>query len=797
MSNSVPVADLKHLAEFTKLFGKTPAILDKNLHVIWYSNKESTWDTYAVRPKRRLFILDLDSHKINTVDFKKQVAFFEKFFDLDFEKTYTVQTPSGGLHVYLMLPERTYKTLEEKGFVQQSLRGKEKILLSVFSKKIQKDFSGLKIDADLRTAGSYVVGEGSYYEPDEKLRLADFLSNGQKGSYSPLKLIRSYYVKSSDSSDSIRIISDTALNNLERFLEKSSSTSDDFIKLISVKSEESGRRKTPNAKSLLKIKKDSYSNEESNDHNDSSGRINDLNKDASRIQDSLLSDDLSSITDDNVSLTFNRLKSDSLTSEKNFGKLFKKNYRRIIKHFSTPGVLDMDAPFHKRRAYVFWSLRCCYTLDQIAYFIHDLGLDQDSYKGSRIAKKELFRDLGRMNKTWEKADAKGAVFHGSFCNPSKGYSLEKDEQLSHEEIGKLLYEKKSKKGFSKNREYRAEAGYIVPDRILIAKKLSEYGRKSSQAYKDAFAILDGFMMHVLNSGGDRFLAPRSQVKEHLGLTDSRSDKALRLLRKSGVIQIKDRQKQHYTTTYILDKGFVHSGLTKELRILRKNSVLDKESGFRSNFIYDWGMNSFVGVHTGEVHYRPVEPENDFIASPVDPKAAALSLENAKKYNIREKNIREVIEEVGLDPNKPDSSGIIYSIEERQKMLGEGPEPDFKYLDDHMKYKDKDLLLSHVQLKNPYIESLDNFGPAGFSPEEYLWSNDDYSRFIEAEIEEYLWEETCKRYLEEERLEQENKKRMKLLKSSRLKKLNKSYEFRPKSRSLKPIYDDLENIDCAY
>lgn len=105
---------------------------------------------YGIIPEKEFFILDLDVLRGNL---KQQILFFEKFFGVKLSETLSVQTPSGGRHYYLRIPEN-FRGQTFNG----SLRPYKKYLREIVDSEIDV------IDADIRSSGAagYVVGPTSY-----------------------------------------------------------------------------------------------------------------------------------------------------------------------------------------------------------------------------------------------------------------------------------------------------------------------------------------------------------------------------------------------------------------------------------------------------------------------------------------------------------------------------------------------------------------------------------------------------------------------------------------------------------
>lgn len=113
---------------------------------------------YGIIPQGGLVILDVDVHKGGSVD--EQLCAFSELLCMDLTKTLTIMSPSGGLHVYLELPDAA-----------DSFR-LPKTTLRSFSREIQETLGReFVVDADIRSeaANAYVVGPGSKLEGTYKI----------------------------------------------------------------------------------------------------------------------------------------------------------------------------------------------------------------------------------------------------------------------------------------------------------------------------------------------------------------------------------------------------------------------------------------------------------------------------------------------------------------------------------------------------------------------------------------------------------------------------------------------------
>lgn len=125
---------------------------------------------YGVIPEGRLMVLDFDDHRDNSWEIDEQIDFFSELLDVNLRNSLSVITQSGGVHVYLMLPE----SIEEKDIQtlpKASLRGYNKAFSELLNKEV-------RLDADIRTSAvnAYVVGPTSSISfPDKKTKYKGYL----------------------------------------------------------------------------------------------------------------------------------------------------------------------------------------------------------------------------------------------------------------------------------------------------------------------------------------------------------------------------------------------------------------------------------------------------------------------------------------------------------------------------------------------------------------------------------------------------------------------------------------------
>lgn len=108
---------------------------------------------YGVLPKNDLIILDIDVS--GDCDLEDQLSVLEEWFGFDRQETFTVSTPSGGLHVYLRVPENT-----KTSAIPQTVTNYFNEFCKLSPVAIDLD----RMTVDIRRPGnnSYVCGPDSY-----------------------------------------------------------------------------------------------------------------------------------------------------------------------------------------------------------------------------------------------------------------------------------------------------------------------------------------------------------------------------------------------------------------------------------------------------------------------------------------------------------------------------------------------------------------------------------------------------------------------------------------------------------
>lgn len=256
--------------------------------------------------------------------------------------------------------------------------------------------------------------------------------------------------------------------------------------------------------------------------------------------------------------------------------------------------------FHAARAFIKSALHCCYDDHSIAVTCIELGVDKDSYNGKSIGFRHLLADLKRFKPREH--------FHSRYCDQGKknmkAFTTAMNERERFEgEFDHKIFAERIKLKIEKRSQTKGNASQVLPRVLnigLISEKLLK-NRKTSppQQYLDAMNIVDYFLQPLSNVGVERILLARKAVRGRLQLSPSRAAQAMRLLRESGVIEIKDKQRTGMLPSYHVPEDFNDKTLTKLLRVNWGvlNRGLPREES--ESIFFDRFDGSFKKVFSGE------------------------------------------------------------------------------------------------------------------------------------------------------------------------------------------------------
>jgi len=241
------------------------------------------------------------------------------------------------------------------------------------------------------------------------------------------------------------------------------------------------------------------------------------------------------------------------------------------------------AEFHRQRAFTLAALRCCYSDYAIAVACVKLGIDKDSYTEERSPFWETLSDIASL-----RVDSR--LRHGRYCDV--GHQALLASRGTPEE----LIERARKRILERPEDYEHKPrNPRVIDMNAVARMLDKGGDTVPQQVLDAFLIIDMIFQPLCNIGASRIIVARKPVAEKLKLTASRMSAAMRLLRKSGIIVVKNRQRTGLTSTYDIDPRYLHKFLSGSIRY--RWTQIKKKYGREATLVYSRFENRFYELGT--------------------------------------------------------------------------------------------------------------------------------------------------------------------------------------------------------
>lgn len=224
----------------------------------------------------------------------------------------------------------------------------------------------------------------------------------------------------------------------------------------------------------------------------------------------------------------------------------------------------VDDSYHSIRASVYCALQCCYDEEAIADVCVFIGADRDTSSNRSIPRGEVVADLVRFK-------SKSSIFnhargHGWLCprcSARRAATVTQDSTPTFSPF--RMWVKNTRERF-------------VLDIGEVVSRLSMFSKPTTQVFTDALYISEAWIQTLSNLGMTAIRLGRSHISEVSQLTPSRIDKAMRLLRRSRVIEILKRPSSSgRTTVYRVCDGLRHRKLTTALQLLSSAAVV-KVSG---------------------------------------------------------------------------------------------------------------------------------------------------------------------------------------------------------------------------
>lgn len=278
--------------------------------------------------------------------------------------------------------------------------------------------------------------------------------------------------------------------------------------------------------------------------------------------------------------------------------------------------------YHAQRAHVFKLMQCCFNDRAIIQAWMLLRVDWDTYTNEQLPTHALLNDLERLRETFDEPE-----FHGVVCGKGKFNAAAVAEGTLDEGLTKLKSRVAHRKLSRRSTRASASPAAVVVDVAKARAMLIEVTRESSRQYEHAVMILRDLVQPIYNAGGDRVLGSRAFIQETLGLTSSQVGKALSVLRRSGVLEVRDHQRTGVASTYAVAHGLVHKELSETLTLERKFRQLGDD--VFPAIIVDSETGGFVEAFTGKELSTGESPSE-------------LALEVAQQYCVDEAARREEI-----------------------------------------------------------------------------------------------------------------------------------------------------------
>lgn len=267
--------------------------------------------------------------------------------------------------------------------------------------------------------------------------------------------------------------------------------------------------------------------------------------------------------------------------------------------------------YHRRRAFVSASLRCCYSDYTIAVVCIELEIDRDSYTGKRLSMWQLIEDLSRLR------ESNPEVQHTSYCRVGQ----EKVRSRSVKTLDEFVVETQAKlKSRKLAREFHRKYPKVIHVTKLLARLEAETKKVLPQVTKDALLIIDLLFQPLMNAGASRVVLAVKPVADTLGLTPSRVTAATRLLRTKRIIVLVDKQKTGLAPTYTVTEDYIHKALTAAIK--HQWNITKKSADVDSILLYDRFEGYFLDLVTGSIHDFDFEvsrpSRTELITAPTQP-----------------------------------------------------------------------------------------------------------------------------------------------------------------------------------
>lgn len=245
--------------------------------------------------------------------------------------------------------------------------------------------------------------------------------------------------------------------------------------------------------------------------------------------------------------------------------------------------------FLSSRATVFNALVCCHSNDSIYEYWEALGIHKNfskikSHSGGVISKNELYKEFDRLT------EREGGQHGGPFCLQRRFKDLAPTGDGEPVNVKNLVE--------LRTNSLRHSRGYIAPKVVDITKVYdkvfeSHRGRAVNPRIAAlAVSLMAGPVQGWMNFGVKNVLISRSFVAQQFGIKDSDAAEVVRLLLRRGILEVSVKQAEGRSASFVVPTKFQHRNLTKKLVAMK----------MELNDVYvDWASGDFIDPFTDEIH----------------------------------------------------------------------------------------------------------------------------------------------------------------------------------------------------
>lgn len=493
---------------------------------------------YGIRPLNRLFILDLDCHAGASID--EQLDRFTELLATDLRTTFAVETPSGGVHIYLLLPVGASASAR---IPRGSLRRYEEYL--------SEGREPVTIDADVRVDKSgYVIGPGS--------KLGD-------ESYMPLAGRRGF--------------SDYPLDSLPLV----TMSDEGFEALVALRARHEARKREIGAQRR----------KESAVERRADYRMKLVNSGASESVLRSFDGGTSQLASASIEKILTPVDEGDVPFR---GEL---PSPRALNSLRSRIAQDASVPYHERRARIAMGLMCCRTDWAVVNTWRALEVDWDTATSSKLTTVDLLRDVEALRRKFQSSDS----YHGAYCGKGSLKLSVGSVNLEPDELSTVVREASRKRIAmlrKSNRLRVARNARVLDLTAFVERLLRGTVNKLSQVKSDAATLMVEYFSPLCNLGAERIVVATEWLASHFGLTRSRVSAALRMLRKIGAVEVATRQITGSAPLYFVAHELTAVAATNDLRTAWGNSktVAGAVASYSPHLALEGG--ALLRLTTGEV-----------------------------------------------------------------------------------------------------------------------------------------------------------------------------------------------------